>query len=77
MMSTPSATSFFRVDASTNYEDHEVKEKKSSYNKDSQGTLARNTVVSIKTCITVQFHNCNHEQLNKWPQNIHRGFMLA
>ena len=52
-MSTPSATSFFRVDASTNYEDHEVKEKKSSYNKDSQVTLARNTVVSIKTCITV------------------------
>jgi len=76
-MSTPSATSFFRVDASTNYEDHEVKEKKSSYNKDSQVTLARNTVVSIKTCITVQFHNCNHKQLNKWPQNIHRGFMLA
>jgi hypothetical protein len=27
-MSTPSATSFFRVDASTNYEEHEVKEKK-------------------------------------------------
>lgn len=65
MMSTPSATSFFRVDASTNYKEHEVKEKKSSYKKDSQATLARNTVVLIKTCIRVHFHNYNHEQLNK------------